>query len=88
MVINAILDQAMKTGGKNAVMAGFPVTGIAAGALVLALILTPLFCWYVREEGDAVVSGLISPRARRPKRRKGQESVPKEGPRLVEALTA
>ncbi len=129
MVINSILDQAMKTGGKNAVMAGFPVTSIATGALVLALVLTPLFCWYVREDGDAwvinafvstiafpfwaylmgavafaehhdgnlaaiavltftVVSGLISPRARRPKRRKQQqEPAAKEAPRLVEALT-
>ena len=34
-------------------MAGFPVTSIAVGALVLAFVLTPLFCWYVREDGDA-----------------------------------
>jgi hypothetical protein len=128
MVINAILDQAMKTGGKTAMMAGFPVTSIAAGALVLACILTPMFCWYVREPGDAwitnafvstlafpfwaylmgavafadyrdgnlavilvmtftVVSGLISPRARRPRRRaERQESNAKDGPRLVEAM--
>ena len=113
MIINSILEQAMKTGGKNAAMAGFPVTSIAVGALVLAFVLTPLFCWYVREDGDAwlvnafvstiafpfwaylmgavafadhhdgnlaailvltftVVSGLISPRARRPRRRKQQ----------------
>jgi hypothetical protein len=126
MVINAILDQAVRTGGKNAAMAGFPVTGIAAGALVLAFILTPLFCWYVRQNGDAwiintlvsmaafpfwaylmgavafadyrdgnlaailvltftVVSGLVSPRARKPKRSRQQESAT-DGPRLVEAL--
>jgi hypothetical protein len=128
MVINAILDQAVKAGGKNAAMAGFPVTSIAIGALVVAFVLTPLFCWYVRQEGDAwiintivsmaafpfwaylmgavafadhhdgnlaailvltftVVSGLISPRARRPKRRQRQEAGATEGPRLVEALT-
>jgi hypothetical protein len=61
MLINAILDQAMKTGGKTAAMAGFPVTGIATGALVLACILTPLFCWYVREDGDAwILNALVS----------------------------
>jgi hypothetical protein len=84
---------------------------VAQGALVVGLVLTPLFVWYVREEGDAwltnafvstlafpfwayalgavafneywdgnlaaillatftVVSGLISPRVRKPKRRK------------------
>ncbi len=128
MVINAILDQAVQTGGKTAVMAGFPVSSIAQGALIVALILTPLFCWYVREDGDAwilnafvstlafpfwaylmgavafadhhdgnlaailvltftVVSGLISPRPRKPKRQK-QKPAAKESPRLVEALTA
>ena len=132
MIVNSILAQAVTSGGKNAAMAGFPVTSIAVGALVLALLLTPLFCWYVREDGDAwivnafvstiafpfwaylmgavafadhhdgnlaailvltftVVSGLVSPRARRPRRRKQQEEQPasvKEVPRLVDALTA
>ncbi|MEA2906720.1 MAG: hypothetical protein QOI12_4107 [Alphaproteobacteria bacterium] len=115
--INAILEQVSKTGGKSAVMAGLPVTSVAQGALVLAIILVPLFVWYVREEGDAwlinalvstllfpfwayaigavafadywdgnlaaillatvtVVSGLISPRARRPKRRERPANVP------------
>lgn len=129
MLINAILDQAMKLGGPDATMAGFPVTKIAVGALILGLILTPLFCWYVREPGDAwvtnafvstiafpfwaylmgavafanhhdgnlaailvltftAVSGLVSPRARRPKRSKRErQEAPKEGPRLVESLT-
>jgi ABC-type uncharacterized transport system permease subunit len=42
-------------------MAGFPVTSIATGALVLACILTPLFCWYVREDGDAwILNALVS----------------------------
>ena len=53
MVINAILDQAMKSGGANAAMAGIPVPVVAAGALVVGCLLTPLFCWYVRREGDA-----------------------------------
>jgi len=35
------------------VMAGLPVTTVAQGALVVGIILTPLFVWYVREEGDA-----------------------------------
>ena len=111
--INVILEQAVRTGGKSAVMAGLPVTTVAQGALVVGLVLTPLFIWYVREEGDAwltnavvstlafpfwayalgavafdahwdgnlaaillatftVVSGLISPRTRRPKRRESK----------------
>jgi hypothetical protein len=129
MLINAILDQSMKLGGPDATMAGFPVSKIAIGALILGVILSPLFCWYVREEGDAwvtnafvsmiafpfwaylmgavafanhhdgnlaailvltftAVSGLVAPRARRPRRRKErQEVTPKDGPRLVETLT-
>ena len=108
--INAILAQVANTGGKSAAMAGVPVTTVAQGAMIIALILVPLFVWYVREEGDAwltnafvstmafpfwayalgavafndywdgnlaaillatftVVSGLISPRVRRPKRK-------------------
>ncbi len=115
--INVILEQAVKTGGKAAVMAGVPVTTVAQGALVVGVLLTPLFVWYVREEGDAwltnafvstlafpfwayalgavafndywdgnlaaillatftVVSGLISPRARQPKRKERTASPP------------
>ena len=130
MLINAILDQSMKSGGENPTMAGFPVTSIAAGALFLGIILTPLFCWYVREDGDAwvanavvstiafpfwvylmgavafaphydgnlaamlvltftAVSGLVSPWAKRPKRRRErQEAAPNDGPRSVDKLTA
>src|SRR6266849_1133679 len=51
--INVILEQAVKTGGKSAMMSGVPVTTVAQGALVLGIVLTPLFIWYVREEGDA-----------------------------------
>ena len=124
--INAILDQAMRTGGKSAMMAGFPVSSIAVGALIAGMVLTPFFIWYVREDGDAwvvnafvstlafpfwayalgavafsdyrdgnlaaillatftVVSGLISPRAARPKRVKEEKVAPtRDGPRLVE----
>jgi hypothetical protein len=42
-------------------MAGLPVTTVAQGALVVGLVLTPLFVWYVREEGDAwVTNALVS----------------------------
>jgi heme/copper-type cytochrome/quinol oxidase subunit 3 len=61
MVINAILDQAMKSGGESAAMAGIPVPVIATGALIVACMLTPLFCWYVRKDGDAwVVNAIVS----------------------------
>ncbi len=53
MIVNAILAQAVVAGGENATMAGFSVSSIAIGALVIGIILTPLFCWYVREDGDA-----------------------------------
>jgi hypothetical protein len=56
MLINSILDQAMKSGGPSATMAGFPVSGIAVVALLCGMALVPLFCWYVREEGDAWVT--------------------------------
>jgi len=54
--INAILDQVVRTGGKSAMMAGFPVMSIAVGALIIGTILTPFFIWYVREEGDAWIT--------------------------------
>jgi hypothetical protein len=62
MLVNAILSQAMvASGGDNANMAGFSVITIAVGALLIGLILTPLFCWYVREEGDAwIVNAIVS----------------------------
>jgi hypothetical protein len=61
MLINAILDQAMKSGGADAAMAGVPVPMIATGALIVGCALTPLFCWYVRQEGDAwLVNAVVS----------------------------
>jgi hypothetical protein len=59
MVINAILEQAMKSGGDHPAMAGIPVPVIAAAALVIACLLTPLFCWYVRQDGDAWVTNAV-----------------------------
>ena len=59
MVINAILEQAMKSGGDHAAMAGVPVPVIATVALIVACLLTPLFCWYVRQDGDAWVSNAV-----------------------------
>ena len=129
MIVNAILSQAMTSAGHTATMAGLPVAFIADGAVVIGFLLTPLFCWYVREDGDAwvinglvstlafpfwayllgavafaghydgnlaailvltftAISGLVSPRARRPRRRRKQVEVPaKDGPRLVETMT-
>jgi hypothetical protein len=59
MLINAILEQAMKSGGDHAAMAGVPVPVIAIIALVVACLLTPLFCWYVRQDGDAWVTNAV-----------------------------
>ena len=34
---------------------------LATGALLIGCILTPLFCWYVREDGDAwIVNAVVS----------------------------
>ena len=61
MLVNAILAQAVAAGNGTATMAGLSVTTIAVGALLVGLILTPLFCWYVREDGDAwVVNAVVS----------------------------
>ncbi len=129
MLINAILDQAIKSGGGEATMAGIPVSMVATGAVITScLLLTPMFCWYVREDGDAwivnaivstiafpfwaylmgavafashhdgdfaailvltftAISGVISPRAAKPKAREEVVAVPKDGPRLVGALS-
>jgi len=59
LVINAILEQAMKSGGDHAAMAGVPVPVIAAVGLVVACLLTPLFCWYVRQDGDAWITNAV-----------------------------
>lgn len=59
MVVNAILGQAMKSGGSDAAMAGIPVPIIAAGALVVGCMLTPLFCWYVAREGDGWITNAV-----------------------------
>jgi hypothetical protein len=115
--VNAILAQAAKIGGPAANMAGIPVATVAQGALIVCMILVPLFVWYVREKGDAwltnafvstlafpfwayalgatafsdywdgnlaaillltftVVSGLVAPRARKPKSRQRAAAAP------------
>src|SRR5215831_12606451 len=56
--INAILDQAVKTGGKLTAMAGFPVVTIAMVAFVACWVSAPLFAWYVRQKGDAWVGNV------------------------------
>ena len=127
--INAILDQAMKTGGKDALMGGLPVMTIALIALAAGTLVAPFFVWYVREEGDAwftnalvsflaypfwsyalgavafseyrdgnlaamllatftVMSGLIKPRVRKPRRAKQAREPARDGPRVVELPTA
>lgn len=61
MLVNSILAQAVAAGNGTATMAGLSVTTIAIGALLVGLILTPLFCWYVREDGDAwMVNAIVS----------------------------
>jgi hypothetical protein len=116
-------------GNGTATMAGLSVTTIAVGALLVGLIMTPVFCWYVRENGEALitnaivstiafpfwaylmgavafanfhdgnlavililtftaVSGLVAPVADQPIAAEQQSANPKEGPRLVESLTA
>ncbi len=54
--INAILDQAIKSGGKTAMMAGIPVMTIATIVLIAGTLFAPFFVWYVREQGDAWVT--------------------------------
>ena len=129
LLVNSILAQAVAAGNGTATMAGLSVTTIAVGALLLGLILTPVFCWYVREDGDAwvvnavvstiafpfwaylmgavafakfhdgdlavililtftAVSGLVAPITERPKAQEQKSANPKDGPRLVESLTA
>jgi len=61
MLINAMLQQAVIAGGTQASMAGLYVTSIAKIALVAGCLLTPVFCWYVREDGDAwIVNAIVS----------------------------
>jgi hypothetical protein len=53
VVINAVLDQALRNGGSGAAMAGIPVMTIAIAALVLGTLMSPFFVWYVHQDGDA-----------------------------------
>lgn len=56
ILINAILDQALRNGGTAAAMAGIPVMTIAFAALALGTVMSPFFVWYVHEKGDAWVT--------------------------------
>src|SRR5579871_765457 len=56
ILINAILDQALRNGGQTAVMAGIPVTTIAVAALVIGTLMAPFYVWYVHEKGDAWIT--------------------------------
>jgi hypothetical protein len=61
ILINAILDQALRSGGKDAAMAGIPVSTIAIAALVLGTAMSPFYVWYVHQKGDAwVTNALVS----------------------------
>jgi hypothetical protein len=56
ILINAILDQALRNGGPAAMMAGVPVMTIAIAALIVGTIMSPVYVWYVRQAGDAWVT--------------------------------
>jgi hypothetical protein len=61
IVINAILNQVVQSGGKGALMAGIPVMVVAQAVFLICLLLVPLFVWYVREKGDAwIVNAVVS----------------------------
>jgi len=59
ILINAILDQALRNGGPAAMMAGVPVTTIALAVLILGTIMSPLYVWYVHQKGDAWVTNAM-----------------------------
>jgi hypothetical protein len=56
ILINAVLDQALRNGGSAAAMAGIPVMTIAIAALVLGTVMAPFYVWYVHQKGDAWVT--------------------------------
>jgi len=61
ILINAILDQALRNSGPAATMAGVRVTTIALAALALGTLMSPLYVWYVNQKGDAwVTNALVS----------------------------
>jgi hypothetical protein len=57
--INAILEQAIRAGGKSAAMGGLPITTVGAVALIAAMAMTPIYVWYVREDGDAWIMNAV-----------------------------
>ncbi len=59
--INAILEQAIRAGGKTASMGGLPITTVGAIALGIGMVMTPIYVWYVRQDGDAwIVNAIMS----------------------------
>ena len=56
ILINAILDQALRDRGDAAMMAAIPVTTIAIAALVIGALMAPVYVWYVHEKGDAWIT--------------------------------
>jgi hypothetical protein len=58
---NNLLKQAITDApqGEPAKMAGFEVTSVGVSLLVLAWLMTPVYLWRVREEGDALGLNII-----------------------------
>src|SRR5260370_21240631 len=57
--INAILDQAMRSGGSAPMMVGVPVITIAIIAFVAGMLAAPFFVWSIHTEGHAWVTNPI-----------------------------
>jgi hypothetical protein len=61
ILINAILAQALHSGGRAAAMGGLPITTVGGVALFAAMVMAPIYVWYVREDGDAwIVNAVMS----------------------------
>jgi hypothetical protein len=59
ILINAILDQALRNGGPAAMMAGVPVMTIALAALIVGTVVSPFYVWYIHQKGDAWVTNAL-----------------------------
>jgi hypothetical protein len=49
----------MKSGGSAATMGGLPITKVGMVALAVGMVMTPIYVWYVREEGDAWLTNAV-----------------------------
>jgi hypothetical protein len=56
ILINAIIDQTIKNAGAAATMAHIPAMFVAIGALIAAMVVVPVYVWYVHKEGDAWIT--------------------------------